>query len=178
MPLGAHSDERNPRTWRTGVTGFPAIMGVFPPNVMPEEILSNHPERLRAVLVSAANPLRSYADTTAYEDAFRALDLLVVMDVAFTETASLAHYVLPAASAFEKWEGTFFSWTFPEVFFQMRRPVVEPEGEVLEEGEILTRLADKLGLLPEIPETLYQAASGDRMNYGAQLLAFARPVTE
>ena len=123
---------------------------------------------------SAANPLRSYADTTAYEEAFRALDLLVVMDVAFTETASLAHYVLPAASAFEKWEGTFFSWTFPEVFFQMRPPVVEPEGEVLEEGEILTRLADKLGMLPEIPETLYEAASGDRMNYGAQLMAFAQ----
>ena len=87
-------------------------MGTFPPNVMPEEILSNHPERLRAALVSAANPLRSYSDTTAYEEAFRALDLLVVMDVAFTETASLAHYVLPASSQFEKWEATFFTWNF------------------------------------------------------------------
>ncbi len=29
-------------------------------------------------------------------------------------------------------------------------------------------------LLPNIPETLYQAASGDRMNYGAQLMAFAQ----
>jgi anaerobic selenocysteine-containing dehydrogenase len=174
MPLGGHSDERNPKTWRTIATDFPAIMGTFPPNVMPEEILSNHPERLRAALVSAANPLRSYADTTAYEEAFRALELLVVMDVAFTETASLAHYVLPAASQFEKWEGTFFSWTFPEVFFQMRPPVVDREEETLEEGEILTRLADKLGLIPEIPETLYQAASGDRMNYAAQLMAFAQ----
>ncbi len=174
MPLGGHSDERNPKTWRTVATDFPAIMGTFPPNVMPEEILSNHPERLRAALVSAANPLRSYSDTTAYEEAFRALDLLVVMDVAFTETASLAHYVLPAASQFEKWEGTFFTWTFPEVFFQMRPPVVDREAETLEEGEILTRLADKLGLLPEIPETLYQAASGDRMNYGLQLMAFAQ----
>ncbi len=174
MPLGAHSDERNPKTWRTVSTGFPAIMGTFPPNVMPEEILSDHPERLRAALVSAANPLRSYADTTAYEEAFRALDLLVVMDVAFTETASLAHYVLPAASQFEKWEATFFTWNHPEVFFQMRAPVVNPDGDLLEEGEILTRLADKLGLLPEIPETLYEAALGDRMNYGAQLMAFAQ----
>ena len=56
----------------------------------------------------------------------------------------------------------------------MRPPVVNPEGETLEEGEILTRLADKLGLLPNIPETLYQAASGDRMNYGSQLMAFAQ----
>ncbi len=174
MPLGAHSDERNPKTWRTVATGFPAIMGTFPPNVMPEEILSNKSERLRAVLVSASNPLRSYADTTAYEEAFKALDLLVVMDVAFTETASLAHYVLPAASSFEKWDATFFTWTFPEVFFHMRPPVVDPEGDVLEEGEVLTRLADKLGLLPEIPEVLFQAAAGDRINYGAQLMAFAQ----
>jgi hypothetical protein len=70
MPMGAHSDERDAKTWRTLATNFPAIMGTFPPNVMPEEILSDHPERLRAVLVSGSNPLRSYADTTAYEQAF------------------------------------------------------------------------------------------------------------
>lgn len=174
MPIGAHSDERDPKTWRTTATDFPSIMGYFPPNVMPEEILADRPDRLRAVLVSGANPLRSYADTTAYEKAFQALDLLVVVDVAFTETASLAHYVLPAKSAYEKWDGTFFSWNFPEVFFQMRRPLVEAEGECLEEGEILIRLVDRLGLLPEIPQSLYDAALGDRMNFGMQLMAFAQ----
>jgi anaerobic selenocysteine-containing dehydrogenase len=174
MPLGAHSDERDPKTWRTAATDFPAIMGTFPPNVMPEEILSDRPDRLRAVLVSAANPLRSYADTTAYEEAFRALDLSVVVDVALTETAHLAHYVLPAKSAYEKWDGTFFAWNFPEIFFQMRRPVVEHEGEALEESEILIGLADRLGLLPEIPPSLYEAAHGDRMSFGMQLLAFAQ----
>ena len=174
MPMGAHSDERDPKTWRTTATDFPAIMGTFPPNVMPEEILNDRPDRLRAVIVSGANPLRSYADTTAYEQAFGALDLLVVMDVAFTETASLAHYVLPAASAYEKWDGTFFPWNYPEIYFQMRRPVVKAEGDCREEGEILTGLADRLGLLPEIPQTLYDAAHGDRLSFGAQLLAFAQ----
>jgi len=52
--------------WKTLATDFPPINGVYPPNVMPEEILSDHPERLRAVICSGANPLRSYADTTAY----------------------------------------------------------------------------------------------------------------
>ncbi len=56
----------------------------------------------------------------------------------------------------------------------MRHPVVEAEGECLEEGEIYTRLADRLGLLPEIPQSLYDAASGDRMNFGMQLLSFAQ----
>ena len=66
MPMGSHSDERNPKTWRTVTTNSFPVCGSFPPNVMPEEILSDHPERLRAVLITQSNPLRSYADTTAY----------------------------------------------------------------------------------------------------------------
>jgi anaerobic selenocysteine-containing dehydrogenase len=172
MPLGSHSDERNPRTWRTVATDFPAIMGYFPPNVMPEEILSGKEERLRAVIASGSNPLRSYADTSAYEEAFAKLDLLVTVDVVPSETAVLSHYVLPAASAYEKWDGTFFPWTWPEVFFQMRRPMVAPEGECLEEGEIFTRIAERMGLLPEIPESLIQAAAGDRAAFGVELMGF------
>ena len=73
--------------------------------MLQEEILNDHPERLRAVLCYAANPLRSYADTTAYENAFQKLDLLVVADIVMSETAALAHYVLPCKTAFESWEG-------------------------------------------------------------------------
>jgi anaerobic selenocysteine-containing dehydrogenase len=174
MPIGAHSDERDPKTWRTGATNFPEIMGVYPPNVMPEEILNDRPDRLRAVLVSASNPLRSYADTAAYEKAFKALDLLVAVDVAFTETAALAHYVLPAKSAYEKWDGTFFTWNYPEIYFQMRHPVVEAEGDCLEEGEIFTRLAERLGLIPDIPTSLSDAAHKDRLTFGMALMQFVQ----
>jgi anaerobic selenocysteine-containing dehydrogenase len=174
MPIGAHSDERDPKSWRTVATNFPAIMGVYPPNVMPEEILNDRPDRLRAVIVSASNPLRSYADTTEYEKAFKALDLLVVVEVAFTETAALADYVLPAKSAYEKWDGTFFTWNYPEIYFQMRHPVVEAEGDCLEESEIFTRLADRLGMIPEIPKSLIQAAHKDRLSFAMELMAFAQ----
>ena len=174
MPIGSHSDERDERTWRTVATDFPAIMGTFPPNVMPEEILNDHPERLRAVLVCGSNPLRSYSDTTAYEEAFRRLDLLVTVELAMTETAVLSHYVLPARSGYESWDSTFFAWTYPEIYFQMRRPVIKPRGEPLEVGEILVRLADRLGLIPEIPAALYEAAKGDHLSFGAALLQFAQ----
>jgi anaerobic selenocysteine-containing dehydrogenase len=173
MPLGSHSDERDARTWRTLASDYPAIMGVFPPNVLPEEISSGHPERVRAVLISDSNPLRSYADTTAYEDAFSRLDLLVTTELAMTETAAVSDYVLPARSPYEAWDGTFFSWTYPEVYFQMRRPVVEPEGEALETSEVYVRLADRLGLVPAIPESLVEAAHGDRLLFGTKLLEYA-----
>ena len=148
-------------------------MGVFPPNVLPEEILSGHPERIRAVLCSQSNPLRSYADTAAYEEAFGKLDLLVTCELAMTETAALSHYVLPARSGYESWDGTFFPWTFPDIYFQMRRPIVEPAGEPLEVSQIMTLIAEKLGIIPRIPETLHRAAFTDRAAFGMELMTFA-----
>ena len=172
VPVMGHSDERDPKTWRTMTTDFPAICKFHPPNVMPEEILSDHPQRLRTVLLSGSNPLRSYADTSAYEEAFSKLDLLVTIDVAMSETAKLSHYVLPAKSGYESWDTTFFSWTFPEVYFQLRQPVVKPDGEQLEAGEIFTRLADALGLIPELPESLYSAAQQNREAFGLELMNY------
>ena len=172
MPMASHSDERDLRTWRTPATDFFPVSGTYPPNAMPEEILSDHPERLRAVMVTGSNPLRSYADTTTYEQAFKRLDLLVTTEIAMTETAVLSHYVLPARTAYESWDGTFFGSTFPGIFFQMRRPIVEPEGEPLEAGEIDLRLADRLGLIPPIPEGLYKAAEAGRTEYGKALFEY------
>ena len=173
MPIGPHTDERDPKIWRTVATNSFPVCGSFPPNVMPEEILSDHPERLRAVIVTQSNPLRSYADTTAYEKAFQRLDLLVTGEVAMTETAALSHYVLPSRTGYESWDGTFFPMTYPGIYFQMRRPILEPEGEPLELGEVHLRLADKLGLIPPIPESLYQAAFADRATFGKALMEYA-----
>jgi anaerobic selenocysteine-containing dehydrogenase len=167
-------DQREARLWRTLATDFPAISGVYPPNVMPEEILSDHPERLRAVIVSTANPLRSYADTSAYEEAFKRLDLLVTMELSMTETAALSHYILPARSGYESWDGAIGTG-FPEVFMQIRHPVLQPQGERLEGGEIFLRLADRLGFVPEITEPLYEAAeSGDRLKFGGALMQYIK----
>lgn len=173
-PLGGHADERSTKVWRTVATGmFPAAAGFYPPAVMPEEILNDHPERLRAILVNGCNPLRSYPDTTAYEKAFAALDLLVVTDIVLNETAQFAHYVLPSRSLYECWDGTFFPWTYPEVYFQMRQPVLTPSSECLEPSQIFTRLADKMGLIPDIPDEVRQAAGGNRQVFGAKLMQWA-----
>ncbi len=166
---GSKADPRDPRLWRTLLTDIPAINGMFPPNVLPEEIMSDHPERLRAVLCYATNPLRSYADTTAYENAFQKLDLLVVADIVMSETAALAHYVLPCKTAFESWDG-YAGHGFSENYARMRAPVVDAEGEQKENAEIFTLLADAMGLIPQIPESLYGAAkSGNLKDFGQQL---------
>lgn len=129
------------------------------------------------MIVSGANPLRSFADTSAYEEAFKRLDLLVTFEIAMTETAARSHYVLPALSAYESWDAGLVVWEggFPKIFLQVRHPVLEPEGEQIEAAEIFLRLADRLGLIPAIPETLYAAADkGNRLKFGAALLEYLK----
>jgi anaerobic selenocysteine-containing dehydrogenase len=171
-PIGIDTPPEDPNTWRTMKTDIPAIMGVFPPNVLPEEIDSDRDDRIRALIVVGTNPLRSFADTRAYERAFKKLDLLVVLDVAMTETAQLADYVLPGRTAYESHDTTFWSFDYPEIFFHLRRPVVEPALETRENGWIISALAEKLGLLPDIPESLSRAAEKDRTLFSRELKSY------
>jgi anaerobic selenocysteine-containing dehydrogenase len=78
--------------------------------------------------------------------AIEALDFVVVIDVAMTETARLADYVLPASSQFEKWEATFFTLEFPHNVFQLRAPLLDPLPGTLPEAEIHARLVRALGV--------------------------------
>ena len=167
-PLFGHSSgERSP------VTGQEVIAGLLPPNRFAEEVLSDHPERVRAVWVDSNNPANTAADTTRLEAAMRALELLVVVDVAFTETAALAHYVLPAASQYEKWECTFFTLDWPQNTIQLREPLFAPLDGTLPEPEIYTRLLRAMGLLPSAEELapLVEVARADRGQLMARAMA-------
>ena len=69
------------------------------------------------MFVDSCNPLLTYPDTPAFEEAFKALDLLVVVDVAMTETARFAHYILPAHTQFENGNLPVLTWNFLRMVF-------------------------------------------------------------
>ncbi|TDU25719.1 anaerobic selenocysteine-containing dehydrogenase [Panacagrimonas perspica] len=152
LPILGNTDERKTvrgkSLKRTAFHGVQPIAGIYPPNILPDEIEKAGDKRIRAVFVDSANPVLTWTDTAGFERAFAKLDLLVVVDVALTETARLAHYVLPAASQFEKCEATGFNLEFPENFFHLRHPLLAPLGESLPEPEIYTRLLEKMGEIP------------------------------
>ncbi len=155
------------------VTGSRVITGLIPANVIPDEILSEHPNRFRAMLVESGNPAHSLADSARMREALRALELLVVIDVAMTETAREAHYVLPAASQFEKWEATFFTLEFPRNVFHLRSPLFEPRPGTLAEPEIHRRIVRKLGVLDGHDLTpLHKAAAEGLDAFAAAFLAW------
>src|SRR5205809_181360 len=41
---------------RTPVTGAPVVGGLIPSNAVPQEILTDHPDRFRAMIVESSNP--------------------------------------------------------------------------------------------------------------------------
>jgi anaerobic selenocysteine-containing dehydrogenase len=176
-PLIGHSPDPEAGGRRTRVTGMREISKLYPPNILPQEIVTDHPERIRGLVVDSSNPLMTAADSRAYREAFEKLEVLVVIDVAMTETAQLADYVLPAPTQFEKWEATFFNFEFPSNFFHLRRPVLERHANTLSEPEIYHGIAAAMGKLPKSFPFLRAVARLDRFVPRARLFPMALKAT-
>jgi formate dehydrogenase len=158
---------------RSPVAGARIISGLIPCNVIPEEILTDHPKRYRALFVESGNPAHSLADSARMREAIASLEHVVVVDITMTETARLAHYVLPAPSQYEKWEATFFNFEFPGNAFHLRRPVLDPLPGTLPEPEIHARICEAMGRIGEADYApLREAlATGGRAAYAAAFFA-------
>jgi anaerobic selenocysteine-containing dehydrogenase len=149
------------------VGGHRIITGLVPCNVIPDEILTDHPDRFRAMIIESGNPVHSLADSPRMREALDALELVVVIDVAMTETARHADYILPGASQYEKVEATFFGGGFPSNVFQLRQPLFEPLAGTLPEPEIHSRLCRALGAYGDDDLVqLREAAAEGREKFG------------
>jgi anaerobic selenocysteine-containing dehydrogenase len=151
------ADGKSSRT--SPVVNARIVGGLVPCNAIADEILTDHPKRYRAMIVEAANPAHSLADSKRMRAALGSLDTLVVIDVAMSETAQLAHYVLPASSQFEKAEATFFNFEFPRNVFHLRRRLLAPLPGPLPEAEIHARLCEALGAVTDADYAPLRAAA-------------------
>ncbi len=98
--------------------------------------------KVRSLYIMGENPVISDPDANHVVHALGKLDFFVVQDIFLTETAQMAHVVLPAASFAEKL-GTF---TNTERRVQMVRPAVKPPGEAKADWEIISLIAQKMGV--------------------------------
>lgn len=128
----------------SGIRGVPALgpFDMFSPNLLVDEINAGN---IKAVIVCGANPLRTYANTEAMTAAFKKLDLLVVMDTSYTETATIADYVLATPGGYEKYEWSTFGRKFPKLTVQLRPPVIKPTGDLKVEAEIFHQILKHSG---------------------------------
>jgi len=97
---------------------------------------------MRAVYIVGENPARSEADQTRAVRLLGGLEHLVVQDIFLTQTAELAHVVLPAAAGWAESEGTV---TSSERRVQRVRRALEPPAGARDDIEIISEIAQRLG---------------------------------
>lgn len=135
----------DPGDERTLVSSLPRVAGAFPVGALAEEITAEHPERIRALFVSAGNPVHSVPGGEL-DDAFGELDLLVCIDLYRSETGARADYVLPATDMLERSDFPV-AWANlqPSPHAQWTPAVVAPIGDRRPEWEIFSDLAEACG---------------------------------
>jgi anaerobic selenocysteine-containing dehydrogenase len=133
---GPHARIRNLRGYR----------GEMPTATLAEEILTPGEGRIRALIVSGGNPAVAFPD---HEMTLRALDdleLLVVVDHRMTPTAEFADYVIAPTLSLERADVPHLMdrW-FRAPYTNYTEPVVDRDGDVLNEWEVFWELASRLG---------------------------------
>lgn len=131
---------------RSRIRGYPRLLGEYPAATLADEILTPGEGQIRALIVTAGNPLSTGADVARLRKAFGGLDLLVVIDVKQTTTTDYAHWLLPATTFFERKDiNIAFTRHTPFPFVQYTDRVVEPRGDAREEWEIFRALHRAVG---------------------------------
>jgi len=97
--------------------------------------------RIKALFILGENPLLTDPNINKVQEELKSLELLVVQDIFLSETAQLAHVVLPGVSFAEK-DGTF---TNTERRVQRVRKAIEPPGNARPDWEIICDLSTRLG---------------------------------
>lgn len=146
LPAQAISPDRHWERATAGATGFHMLNGELPAVSLPDEILTDSPTRIRALIVSGGNPAVAVPGKARMTEAFAALDLLVTVDPFMSETAALADYVIAPVVHLERPDTTrSYEGLMDRPFAQYTAPVVTAPDGVIDDWEFFVRLAGALG---------------------------------
>ncbi len=119
--------------------------GSLPPSkpglTVTEMFEAAHNGQVKAMYVMGENPVLTEPEAKHAIEALQRLELLIVQDFFLTETARLAHIVLPSTTFAEK-EGTFSN---TERRVQLLRKAIEPVGNSRPDWWIIGQVGQRLG---------------------------------
>jgi anaerobic selenocysteine-containing dehydrogenase len=128
------------------IGGFQPVLGSYPAGILADEIETEGDGQVRALFVTAGNPILSCPDSARMRRALDALELVVSIDLFRNETGNLAHYVLPVTSFLERDDLPLSVQGFqPVPYLQHGQAVVSPVAETRDEWWIFSRLAAACG---------------------------------
>lgn len=130
---------------RSRVGGIPIAVTMEPAALMAKEITTAGDRQIRAMFVSAGNPVLSVPNGDELESAFDSLELSVALDFYVTETTGRCDYILPVTTMYERDD---FPYTFQAFqatpFRQATEAVVAPAGQARSEWDIIEDLTVRL----------------------------------
>ncbi|MBF6184012.1 MULTISPECIES: molybdopterin oxidoreductase family protein [Nocardia] len=135
--------------WTDSTGTFKSFRGELPVAVLAEEIRTDSPQRIRAMITYAGNPVLSTPQRGRLGAALDSLEFYVAVDMYVTETTRHADIILPPISQLEREDLNFLFPVFSvrnNVRFDAR--VFEPPADGLEDWQILARLVTELVPLP------------------------------
>jgi formate dehydrogenase major subunit/formate dehydrogenase alpha subunit len=116
----------------------------------PDMLAAAEKGTFKALYIMGENPVMSDPNMAHTIKALKALDFLVVQDIFMTETAALAHVVLPSSSFAEK-VGTF---TNTERRVQRVRRAINSPGDAMKDSLIIMELSKRMGYEMSYPHTV------------------------
>ncbi len=111
-----------------------------------EELLAADPP-VRVAVIDNGNPVTQLPDSKAVARALAAIDFLVVLDPFLTDTAELAHVVLPTTTMLEEHDVV---GAYGHHYVQLSTPAAAPPPGVLSDLQIYQALAERLGFGEEM----------------------------
>jgi anaerobic selenocysteine-containing dehydrogenase len=130
---------------RSRIGGFPSVLMSEPAGVMAKEITTPGTGQVRALLVSAGNPVLSVPNGDELEEALGKLELSVGIDLYVNETLAHCDYVLPAATMYERDDFPLpFQTLQPTPFRQATEAVIAPVGQARAEWEVIDEITRRL----------------------------------
>lgn len=133
------------RRKRSRIGDFPSVLLSEPAGIMAKEITTPGPGQVRALFVSAGNPVLSVPNGAELERALEGLELSVGIDLYLNETTAHCDYVLPATTMYERDDFPLpFQVLQPTPFRQATEAVVAPAGQARPEWAIIDELSRRL----------------------------------
>jgi thiosulfate reductase/polysulfide reductase chain A len=115
------------------------------PSMVPNAILNEDPYPIKAAISNRFDPLLSIPDYNLNKKAFDKLDLIVTIEVNFSETAWYSDVILPESIYLERADSLMMANSLKPTIF-MRRQCVPPRYDTKPQWEIIKGLAERLGV--------------------------------
>ncbi|HET8783710.1 MAG TPA: molybdopterin oxidoreductase family protein [Pyrinomonadaceae bacterium] len=192
-PINAPKSLASPGSFarrHTRVRKLPEFGGEFPVAALAEEILTDGPGQIKALVTVAGNPVLSTPNGRELDRALDQLEFMVAIDCYINETTRHAHIILPPTSPLERGHYDIaFHVLAVRNTTRFSPPLFQPDPDAKHDWEILlelqTRMADE-GLGGRVKNQLMKRFLGpERMvdlalrfgPYGARFNPFSKGLT-